>query len=77
METEIKNVLVLTFKQTEDSKLRRIRISNPREDLTGPEVKKVMDMVADNRFLWEEYEVVPQSAKIVKTASDSIDITVE
>lgn len=72
-DSKLTNVLVLTF--SEGSKDRRLRVPNPRNDLTGAEVKNVMDIVASNNFIWTG--VTPKSAKVVKTTTDQIDITVE
>lgn len=71
--TELKNILMLTF--NDGSKDRRLRIPNPREDLTGAEVKAAMDLVADNNFFWPG--TAPKNAKIIKTETDQIDITAE
>ncbi len=72
-DTQLTDMLVLTF--TEDSKDRRIKIPDPRMDLTGREVKEAMDLVADTDYIWKG--AIPKSAKIVKTSTDQIDITVE
>lgn len=74
-EEKYTNVLVLTFYESILDKDRRLRIPNPRKDLTASEVKKAMDLVANNKLVWDD--VVAKSAKIVQTTTQQIDITVE
>lgn len=74
-EEKYTNVLVLTFHEGILDKDRRLRIPNPRKDLTASEVKKAMDLVANNKLVWDD--VVAKSAKIVQTTTQQIDITVE
>lgn len=74
-EAKLTEVLVLTFRDLKEDKDRRLRIPNPREDLTGAEIKDAMDVVSDSKFIWDG--VTPKSAKVVKTVTDSYDITAE
>lgn len=74
-EAKLTEILVLTFRDLKEDKDRRLRIPNPREDLTGAEIKDAMDVVSDSKFIWDG--VTPKSAKVVKTVTDSYDITAE
>lgn len=74
-EGKLTEVLVLSFRDLRSDKDRRLRIPNPRTDLTGQEIKEVMDLVAETKYFWNR--VTPKSAKIVKTVTSNFDITVE
>lgn len=43
----MKSVLEMVFKTAED-KSHRLTLNDPKEDLTGEEVKEVMDFIVDN-----------------------------
>lgn len=71
--SKLQNVLVLTFH--DGVKYRRLRLPNPRQDLTGKQVKACMDRIAETDYLW--YHVEPKSAKIVQTETERFNITVD
>lgn len=68
-------ILMLEFK--EGTKIRRVRLPNPRKDLTKEEVLDVMDEIANNKFFEHWYDIKPKGAKVVKTTSQDIGIVVE
>lgn len=74
MNEELKKVLIMRFKETgEDPKIRQIRIPDPKDNLTGAQVKAVMVKVATKKLIW--HNVVPYGAKIVQTTTAELDIT--
>lgn len=74
-EAKLTEVLVLNFHDDMNDKDHRLRIPNPRESLTGSEVKEVMDLVSETKFIWPN--VKPKNAKVVKTVTSNFDITAE
>lgn len=70
----MKSVLEMVFKTAED-KSYRLTLNDPKEDLTGEEVKEVMDFIVDNDIFNIGGGLVEAvSSAIVVTERTPIDI---
>lgn len=73
MAETLRNVLVMEFQENAGTKKHSLRIPDPRADLTGKMVKSAMDSVADTGYIWDDVRAI--GAKVVKTSTDTLDIT--
>ena len=70
----MKSVLEMVFKTAED-KSHRLTLNDPKEDLTGEEVKEVMDFIVDNDIFNIGGGLVEAvSSAIIVTEKTPIDI---
>lgn len=67
-------ILVMQFRVLSNNKTHSLKVPFPRTDLTGKEVKSVMDLIADNHYLWFYDELKPNKAQIVRTHTKMVDI---
>lgn len=63
-------VLQMEFKT--DNKIRKVKVANPRKNLTEEEIEKVMNDICDNEYFAGWYDPRPYKAKIIKTEVDEI-----
>lgn len=70
----MKSVLEMVFKTAED-KSHRLTLNDPKEDLTGEEIKEVMDFIVDNDIFNIGGGLVEAvSSAIIVTEKTPIDI---
>lgn len=70
-EKVLTEVLQMEFKDG-PTKIRKLKIANPRPDLTEEEIEKVMDGICDNEFFAQWNNPKPHKAKIIKTEVSEI-----
>ena len=72
---ELNRKLVMTFKTTDDKKVS-LTVDNPREDLTGEEVKTAMELIKEkNIFASGGADLASLvSAKVVETDTTNYDL---
>ncbi|MGX7015000.1 DUF2922 domain-containing protein [Vagococcus silagei] len=68
---ELTEVLQMEFKDF-GNKIRRIKLANPRADLTKEEIEAIMTRIADSQYVTDWTSVRPYKAKIVRTEVSEI-----
>lgn len=75
MAETMRNVLVMQFVDAVGTKKHNLRVPDPREDLKPIDVETSMRLVAEKNFIWPNVKLI--GAKIVKTSTDTLDITAD
>lgn len=68
---ELTQVLQMEFKDA-FNKIRKLKVANPKSNLTEEEIENVMNDICDNEYfaVWDTPR--PYKAKIIKTEVDEI-----
>lgn len=70
-EKVLTEVLQMEFKDW-DNKIRKLKLANPREDLTEAEIEEVMNIICESEYFGFWREPTPYKAKIIKTEVSEI-----
>lgn len=70
-EKVLTEVLQMEFKDSYN-KIRKLKVANPRPDLTEEEIEQVMNDICDHEYFNNWSEPTPYKAKIIKTEVNEI-----